>query len=67
MPRTDIEVGFVAGQLLPHRASWELIEAVERGDYPEVDRLLHEITDLEQQRKLETIICRVARIQGKSY
>ncbi|NJL53097.1 MAG: hypothetical protein HC930_14530 [Hydrococcus sp. SU_1_0] len=65
MPRTDIEVDFIAGQLLPHRANWDLIEAVERGDHTAVNLELHKIKDLEQQRKLETIICRIARIQGK--
>lgn len=59
------EVGFVDGQLLPHGASHELIQAVATGDRNQVEVELQKISDPAKRERLIGIIQRLAPIIAK--
>jgi hypothetical protein len=62
---TTWQVGFTDGQLLPHGASRELIQAVASGEQNQIEVELQNISDPAKRERLIGIIQRLAPIIAK--
>jgi hypothetical protein len=62
---TTWQVGFIDGQLLPHGASRELIQAVASGEQNQIEVELQNISDPAKRERLIGIIQRLAPIIAK--
>ena len=63
-PNESWEAGFIDGQLLPHGASSELIDAVSRGDEAKIREALQEVESFADRTQLGKMIQRLAPIIG---
>jgi hypothetical protein len=59
---TTWQVGFIDGQLLPHGASRELIQAVASGDRNQIEIELQKVSDVARREPLNTVIQRLLPI-----